>query len=67
MPVVTPERSLQLLVHHDDAEREYAYDGGTEKALQLAAQEELDRRQHEERLEDRVLAVRSAHQTILVG
>ena len=31
--------SLQLLVHHDDAEREYAYDGGTEKALQLAAQE----------------------------
>ena len=31
--------SLQLLVHHDDAEREYAYDAGTEKALQLAAQE----------------------------
>jgi phosphoglycolate phosphatase-like HAD superfamily hydrolase len=30
---------LRLLVHHDDAEREYAYDGGTEKALQLAAQE----------------------------
>jgi phosphoserine phosphatase len=29
--------SLQLLVHHDDAEREYAYDGGTEKALQLAS------------------------------
>ena len=28
-----------LLVHHDDAEREYAYDGGTEKALQLAAKE----------------------------
>jgi hypothetical protein len=26
-------------VHHDDAEREYANDGGTEKALQLAAQE----------------------------
>jgi len=25
--------SLRLLVHHDDAEREYAYDGGTEKAL----------------------------------
>ena len=40
MPVVTPELSLQLLVHHDDAEREYAYDGGTEKALQLAAQED---------------------------
>ena len=28
--------TLALLVHHDDAEREYAYDGGTEKALQLA-------------------------------
>ena len=28
--------SLALLVHHDDAEREYAYDEGTEKALQLA-------------------------------
>ncbi len=28
--------SLQLLVHHDDAEREYAYDGGAEKALGLA-------------------------------
>ena len=31
--------TLRLLVHHDDAEREYAYDGGSEKALQLAAQE----------------------------
>jgi phosphoglycolate phosphatase-like HAD superfamily hydrolase len=31
--------SLALLVHHDDAEREYAYDGGTEKALELAAKE----------------------------
>jgi phosphoglycolate phosphatase-like HAD superfamily hydrolase len=30
---------LGLLLHHDDAEREYAYDGGTEKALQLAPQE----------------------------
>jgi hypothetical protein len=28
--------SLALLVHHDDAEREYAYDGGAEKALGLA-------------------------------
>jgi hypothetical protein len=28
--------SLALLVHHDDADREYAYDGGAEKALQLA-------------------------------
>ena len=30
--------TLALLVHHDDAEREYAYDGGSEKALQLAPQ-----------------------------
>jgi phosphoglycolate phosphatase-like HAD superfamily hydrolase len=29
---------LRLLVHHDDAEREYAYDGGSKKALQLAVQ-----------------------------
>jgi len=27
---------LNLLLHHDDAESEYAYDKGTEKALQLA-------------------------------
>ena len=33
-----PYKSLQLLVHHDDAEREYAYDHGAEKVLQLAAQ-----------------------------
>ena len=30
--------TLALLVHHDDPEREYAYDGGAEKALQLASQ-----------------------------
>jgi phosphoglycolate phosphatase-like HAD superfamily hydrolase len=29
--------TLALLVRHDDAEREYAYDGGSEKALALAA------------------------------
>ena len=29
--------TLALLVRHDDAEREYAYDGGSEKALELAA------------------------------
>ena len=28
--------SLSLLVHHDDAEREYAYDIGSEKTLQMA-------------------------------
>ncbi len=27
---------LNLLLHHDDAEREYAYDQGAERALQLA-------------------------------
>ena len=31
--------TLALLVRHDDAEREYAYDGGSEKALELAATE----------------------------
>jgi hypothetical protein len=31
--------TLGLLVHHDDAEREYAYDDGAEKALQLAPKE----------------------------
>jgi len=29
--------SLALLVHHDDVDREYAYDGGAETALELAA------------------------------
>jgi phosphoglycolate phosphatase-like HAD superfamily hydrolase len=31
--------TLGLLVHHDDGEREYAYDDGAEKALQLAQNE----------------------------
>ncbi len=31
--------ALGLLLHHDDAERECAYDEGTEKALELAAKE----------------------------
>ena len=30
--------ALMLLLHHDDAEREYDYDKGTEQALALAAQ-----------------------------
>jgi hypothetical protein len=30
---------LGLLVHHDDAEREYAYDSGSENALRLASRE----------------------------
>ena len=33
-----PYKSLQLIVHHDDAEREYAYDQGAEKALRLAVE-----------------------------
>jgi phosphoglycolate phosphatase-like HAD superfamily hydrolase len=31
--------SLGLLLHHDDPEREYAYDGGAEMALKLAVKE----------------------------
>jgi phosphoglycolate phosphatase-like HAD superfamily hydrolase len=31
--------TLGLLVHHDDPEREYAYDEGAEKALQMASKE----------------------------
>jgi hypothetical protein len=31
--------TLSLLVHHDDAEREYAYDEGSADALKLAEQE----------------------------
>ena len=31
--------TLGLLVRHDDPEREYAYDDGAEKALQLAPKE----------------------------
>ena len=34
----SPYKSLQLLLNHDDGEREYAYDRGAEKALQLAAE-----------------------------
>jgi phosphoserine phosphatase len=33
----SPHRSLQLLLRHDDREREYAYNAGAEKAQQLAA------------------------------
>ena len=45
-----------LIVHHTDAEREYAYDrkshfGKLDKALDAAAAEQVDRGQHEERLE----------------
>ncbi len=33
----SPCRSLQLLLRHDDGEREYAYAAGAEKVQQLAA------------------------------
>ena len=32
-------RSLQVLIHHDDPEREYAYDHGAEKALAAVAEQ----------------------------
>ena len=31
-----PKPDLELLLHHDDADREFDYDHGTEKALTLA-------------------------------
>ncbi|MEM1281372.1 MAG: haloacid dehalogenase-like hydrolase, partial [Cyanobacteria bacterium P01_H01_bin.152] len=34
----TARASLALLIHHDDVDREYAYDAGAKKALALAAQ-----------------------------
>jgi phosphoserine phosphatase len=34
-----PRKSLALLVHHDDAAREYAYDTGAETALALAGRQ----------------------------
>ena len=48
-----------LIVHHTDAEREYAYDrkshfGKLDKALDAAAAEQMDRGRHEERLEARI-------------
>ena len=39
--------SLRLLVLHDDAEREFDYVAGAEKSLDQAAQDGLDRGQHE--------------------
>ena len=46
--------SLRLLLLHDDAEREFDYVAGAEQALEMAAAAELDRGQHQERLEHRV-------------
>ena len=46
--------SLQLLVLHDDADREFDYTAGAEKSLDEAAKERLDRGQHARRLGDRL-------------
>ena len=46
--------ALRLLVLHDDAEREFDYTAGAERALEHAATVRLDRRQHQERLDDRL-------------
>ena len=47
--------SLRLLVLHDDGQREFDYTSGAEQALERAADERLDGRQHEERLGHRFL------------
>ena len=44
-----------LLVHHDDAAREFAYDQGAEQALAAAGSPRLDRGEHEGGLRDGVL------------
>ena len=46
--------SLRLLVLHDDDEREFAYTAGAERALEHAETVWLDRRQHAQRLGDRL-------------
>ena len=53
-----PDRTpgFGLIVHHTDAEREYAYDrashvGKLDKALDEGGDQGLDRRRYEERLE----------------
>ena len=56
-----PGARLGMIVRHDDAEREYAYDrkshiGKLDRGLERRREAGLDRRQHEERLEDRVRA-----------
>ena len=50
--------SLRLLVLHDDAEREFDYVAGSERALELAAARRLDRRERQERLGHRLLTGR---------
>jgi phosphoglycolate phosphatase-like HAD superfamily hydrolase len=39
VPMLKQARGLQLIVRHDDAEREFAYDAGAEDLLACAAQE----------------------------
>ena len=47
--------SLQLLVNHDDADREFAYAEKDGASLKAAKEHELDRREHEGRLEGDLL------------
>ena len=47
--------TLRLLVLHDDAEREFDYTAGAEKRLERSRRRRLDRRQHQERLDHRLL------------
>ena len=48
--------TLRLLVLHDDGEREFDYTSGAEQALEQADSRRLDGRQHQERLDHRVLS-----------
>ena len=54
--VTSARRTLQLVVHHTDAEREYAYDrdpilgSGTGQILAAAAEQQVDRDRHGRRL-----------------
>ena len=51
--------ALRLLLHHDDADREFAYDAGAEDALQTRGEPRLDGGQHQGRLDRRVRPDRS--------
>ena len=59
--------TLRLLVLHDDAEREFDYTAGAENALERARTEQLDRRQHGERLVDRLPGRMTVDDMVHVG
>ena len=61
----TDKPTLRLLLLHDDAEREFDYTTGAEQALRRAKADRLDRRQHQERLDHRLLtSTRPASRTL---